>query len=152
MKRYICDICQCDMPKTYERSAQKPSGITALCHVDDVCDSCRKIGARVPVMHVLLERWRDMVEEQAASGIDEESDCNKFAGRCSSEKRNIYERLVAYRGNPPRLGCWHALAAASGGRVSMDDLRQITTEGMSPSIEVWRNIGKALDKLEIPNE
>lgn len=151
MKRYLCDICQGEMPKTYERSAQKSGGITALCHVDDVCDSCRRIGASVPVPQILLERWREMVDEQAAAkaeGAAKEADQNKFVGRCSGEKRNIYERLIAYRGNPPRLGCWQALAAASGGRVSVDDLRQITTDGMSPTVDVWRSIGKALDKLE----
>lgn len=149
MKRYLCDICQSEMPKTYERSAQKPNGITALCHVDDVCDSCRRIGARIPVPQILLERWREMVDEQAA--VETENAAagqNKFAGRCSTEKSSIYERLIAYRGNPPRLGCWQALAEASGGRVSADELRQITTEGMSPTIDVWRSIGKALDKLE----
>ena len=158
MRHYTCDICGMQMPESYERAQKRKDAIAQLCCVDDVCVQCSKIGGRIPVRAVLLAKWKELAgtpfscpdekEETPAELLREKDHPACFAGRGGAEKGKIHARLMAFRGNPPRLGCWNELSAATGGKVSSDELRQIVVDGMSPTIEVWRTIGKALDKLE----
>ena len=70
-----------------------------------------------------------------------------FGGPGASEKRKIMDRLKAYR-LVHGLGCWTAVAKASGGKLSEDQLRDMATGSVAFPIGEWRLADKALDKLE----
>ena len=158
MKHYTCDVCNNAMPPGYERGGKKSDRLTALCKLEDVCPECAQIGHELPVEAILLDRWRQLVlapasrpaqkQEEPETPVLRAKECEGFSGRGGAEKAAIHKRLVAFRGSPPRLGCLNDLAAATKGKVTADELRQILVDGMSPSIDVWRIIDKALDKLE----
>lgn len=154
MRHYTCDVCGGRMPESYERNRKKESRISTLCSVDDVCERCEKVGSKLPVHKILLGRWQDAVAKQDEAPektpdlLRAKDHPELFAGRGGSEKSKIHTRLVKFRGDPPKLGCWNELSAATGGKVSADELRRIVVDGESPKIEVWRLIDKALDKLE----
>lgn len=162
MRHYTCDVCENEMPPGYERTGKKPDGLAAVCKLEDVCPNCARIGNNIPVRAIVLDRWRQLVlnpnswppEEvvEPESPLLRKKNCEGFSGRGGSEKATIYKRMMDFRGDPPRLGCLNELAAATGGKVTADELRQIIVDGVSPSIDVWRIIGKALDKLDAANE
>lgn len=162
MRHYTCDVCRKEMPPGYERTGKKPDVLAAVCKLEDVCPECARIGHNIPVRAIVLDRWRQMVLDPASRPPEEvvepespvlrAKDCDGFSGRGGAEKAAIHKRLLEFRGDPPRLGCLNELAAATRGKVSADMLRQIVVDGASPSIDVWRIIGKALDKLEAANE
>ncbi len=70
-----------------------------------------------------------------------------FGGPGASEKRRIMDRLKAYR-LAHGLGCWTAVAKASGGKLSEDQLRDMAAGSVALPIREWRLADKALDKLE----
>ena len=70
-----------------------------------------------------------------------------FCGQGASEKRKIMDRLKAYR-LVHGLGCWTAVAKASGGKLSEDQLRDMAAGTAALPIGEWRLADKALDKLE----
>ena len=146
MKHYTCDVCGEAMPPDYERSMNAPCfGPAAVCKVADICPSCEKVGRDISPSEVVLREW----QRRAACGKSASPDDKpKYAGNGGREKMEIYERLAAYRGNPPRLGVLAAVAALTDGKVSADDLRGILTGIVSLPIDKWRLIGKALDELE----
>lgn len=67
-------------------------------------------------------------------------------GPKANEKREIMERLKAYR-KKNGLGCWAAVVAASGGKLSDDQLRIMHAGTEVLPINDWRLADKALDKL-----
>lgn len=145
MRHYTCDICGENMPPDYERSMQAPCfGPAAVCKVADICPTCTKIGESIQPSEVVLREWR----RRASFGKTHYDDKPKYAGHGGREKMEIYERLAAYRGTPPRLGVLTAVSGLTGGKVSADELRDILNGRISLPIEKWRLIGKALDELE----
>ena len=70
-----------------------------------------------------------------------------FGGPGASEKRKIMDRLKAYR-LVHGLGCWTAVAKASGGKLSEDQLRDMAAGSVALPISEWRLADKALDKME----
>lgn len=71
----------------------------------------------------------------------------KYSGRTGGEKREILSRLMSYREHEG-LGCLDAVAREAGGKIRAGTLRDLLTGNVSVSIEEWRMIGRALDKLE----
>ena len=66
--------------------------------------------------------------------------------RTAEEKTEIMARLVKFR-KDRGLGCFKELSAACGEGVSEDMIRILYT-GESPCpIDIWRKVGKALEKL-----
>ena len=166
MRHYTCDVCKKEMPPGYERTGKKQDGLAAVCKLEDTCPECARIGHNIPVREILLEHWRKMIanpnlrppaeldEELPEQGTELKAEANfgGFSGRGGAEKAAIHKRLMEFRGDPPRLGCLNELAAATREKVTADMLRQIIVDGASPSIDVWRIIGKALDTLEATHE
>lgn len=64
----------------------------------------------------------------------------------TNEKRKIMERLQSYR-RTEGLGCWAAVARASGGKLSEPQLRDMATGTAVFPIEEWKRADKALDKV-----
>ena len=70
----------------------------------------------------------------------------RYNPRTAEEKTEIMARLVKFR-EERGLGCFKALSAACGKGVSEDMIRILYT-GESPCpIDIWRKVGKALEKL-----
>lgn len=68
-----------------------------------------------------------------------------FVGKGAAEKREIHDRLLAYR-EANGIGCLAPLAAAAKG-VSQEDLRMML--GSAPvSLAKWLAVGRALEKIE----
>lgn len=70
-----------------------------------------------------------------------------FLGAGGAEKKQIYQRLRAYR-QESGLGCWDALVTAvRKSSVTADVLRQLYGGEISMSLAEWKAIDKGLDKL-----
>lgn len=150
MKYYTCDVCGEPMPSSYERGSFHGFRASFACGVNDVCPTCEQIGHRINVADVVLKAWRNGVVN-SKENVGEDGRPNnkpKYAGHGGREKVEIYERLAAYRGTPPKLGVLTAVSALTGGEVSADDLRSILNGSISLPIDKWRLIAKALDELE----
>ena len=146
MKYYTCDVCGEPMTPTYERSMESPVfGPAAVCKAADICPACKKIGESIQPSEVVMREWRRRVVCEKELCPDDKP---RYAGHGGREKMQIYERLAAYRGNPPRLGALTPVAELTDGKVSADDLRGILNGITSLPIEKWRLISKALDHLE----
>lgn len=72
-----------------------------------------------------------------------------FAGKGASEKREIFERLKAYRAERG-LGCLKKLAAASNGILDEDQIRNML-DGQKETLQNWKILGAALDYEEGKN-
>lgn len=71
----------------------------------------------------------------------------KYAGKAGSDKARIRDRMARYR-QANGLGCWATLAGAvRGGTVTEEMLRTMHLGQLSPPIQDWRAVDKALDKL-----
>jgi len=68
-----------------------------------------------------------------------------FTGRGCAEKREIHDRLLAYR-EANGIGCLAPLAAAAKG-VSQEDLRMMLGSAPMP-LPKWTAVAAALDKIE----
>lgn len=73
-----------------------------------------------------------------------------FQGKGASEKREIFERLKAYRAERG-LGCLKKLAAASNGILDEDQIRNML-DGQKETLQKWKILGAALDYEEGKNE
>lgn len=98
--------------------------------------------------------WAD-VDEDAQSGDDaggngvlRSHDIPKYSGRAGEEKRAIFDRLQRFR-DKYGLGCLDAVAEKTGGKISVETIRELLVGGISIPIEDWRRIGRALEKLEM---
>ena len=101
MKYYTCDVCGDPMPPTYERSMESPAfGPAAVCEAEDICPACKKIGESIQPSEVILREWRLRVACEKELCHDDKP---RYAGHGGREKMQIYERLAAYRGNPPNF-------------------------------------------------
>ena len=69
-----------------------------------------------------------------------------FQGKGASEKREIFERLKAYRARNG-LGCLKKLAAASNGILDEDQIRTML-DGQKETLQNWKILGAALDYEE----
>lgn len=85
-----------------------------------------------------------LVEERPAPARPQE------AGRCADEKRAILGRLQRYR-SAHGLGCFAALAAASGGSLTTQTIRSLYIGEETYPIQVLRMVGEALGKCEETN-
>ena len=65
----------------------------------------------------------------------------------ATEKREILARLQAHR-QSNGLGCFGPLAKACGKGITATTLRNMNNGDEVYPIEVWRQVGKGLDKLE----
>ena len=153
MRHYSCDVCGEPMPFAYERGNKRPDGPAGICKLDDICARCIRVGKNLPVRETLLEKWLELVrttpvEAEDAPDLLREKKIKPTAKRGGVDKSAILSRLLEFRGDPPRLGCWNELSAATKGKVTPEELRDITIEGTTPSADVWRLIEKGLDKLE----
>lgn len=68
-------------------------------------------------------------------------------GRNAAEKRAIMERLKAYR-EAHGLGCWAAVSKAGGGKITEEQLRDMTAGTVLLPIAKWRLAAVTLAKLE----
>lgn len=74
-------------------------------------------------------------------------DVRLHGGRNANEKQEIQEKLLSYR-QTHGLGCWKAVAGASRGQLTEDDLRHMTAgTGLFP-ISQWRAAAKALEAVD----
>lgn len=97
-------------------------------------------------------RAHDLKQSQTAVTTSLNLKSVKYAGKAGEEKQKIYERLVLYR-QQNGLGCWAKLAEnVRGGVVTEGMLRSMHLGELSPSINDWRAVGKALDKLGVTLE
>lgn len=167
MIHYTCDVCKTPMPEPYVRPKQHSGdSLLSACAVSDVCPRCRRIQKRLDVPGILLREWRSAVKltgqenapdlpADAPTGPEppkaNASDQIKFSGRFGREKQIIRERLMAYRA-ANGLGCLDAVASKAGPNVTAFLLRDMLVGAASPTIDDWRRIGKALDKLTVPQE
>ena len=73
-----------------------------------------------------------------------------FAGKGSGEKQRILTRLRTYRA-AHGLGSYAAVSAASNGKLSGDDIRDMAYCGRHPLAQ-WRILDAALDRIEEQEE
>ena len=88
--------------------------------------------------------WDEVETEEKP--VDMEPDF-RYVGHGAREKNQILTRLTAYR-KTNGLGCLKRVSVLAGKPVTDELIREIITEGKKLPIEVWRQIGQALDKLE----
>lgn len=69
-------------------------------------------------------------------------------GRNAAEKREILDRLYAYR-KSAGLGCFEPLAEACGKGITPDLLRRLYSGDEVVPIQVWRQVGAGLGKLGV---
>lgn len=69
-------------------------------------------------------------------------------GRNAAEKREILDRLYAYR-KSVGLGCFEPLAEACGKGITPDLLRRLYSGDEVVPIQVWRQVGAGLGKLGV---
>ena len=69
-------------------------------------------------------------------------------GRNAAEKREILDRLYAYR-KSAGLGCFEPLAEACGKGITSDLLRRLYSGDEVVPIQVWRQVGAGLGKLGV---
>lgn len=74
-------------------------------------------------------------------------DVSLHGGRNAGEKRDIQLRLIAYR-RERGLGCWAAVARASRGNLSEDQLREMFLGNAILPVSEWRLAARALDRTE----
>lgn len=82
----------------------------------------------------------------AASDTDTDKVEVCFAGYGAKEKRRIYAKLMRYRADHG-LGCLDALASVIGNDMTAEKLRD-AMNGAKLTMDVWRQIGIALDRLD----
>lgn len=71
----------------------------------------------------------------------------KVRGEGAAEKKEIFARLMAFK--QENLTDWaQTLAKAGSESVTTEVLRSIVYSRMAVKLDVWREIGKALDKAE----
>lgn len=100
--------------------------------------------------------WSDPWAEDEQDRSDEDPDDEiapddppfpRYVGYGAKEKNQILARLTAYR-KDNGLGCLAKVAGLAGKPVTDELIRELITEGKKISMEVWRQIGAALDALE----
>lgn len=69
-----------------------------------------------------------------------------FVGKGAAEKRDVYNRLIAYK-ESHGPGCMVTLSKATGGKITDDRLRVMAGSGCVP-LNYWLLLGKTLDKIE----
>ena len=69
-------------------------------------------------------------------------------GRNAAEKREILDRLYAYR-KSAGLGCFEQLAEACGKGITPDLLRRLYSGDEVVPIQVWRQVGAGLGNLGV---
>ena len=69
-------------------------------------------------------------------------------GRNAAEKREILDRLYAYR-KSTGLGCFEPLAEACGKGITPDLLRRLYSGDEVVPIQVWRQVGAGLGNLGV---
>lgn len=69
-------------------------------------------------------------------------------GRNAAEKREILDRLYAYR-KSTGLGCFEPLAEACGKGITPDLFRRLYSGDEVVPIQVWRQVGAGLGKLGV---
>lgn len=69
------------------------------------------------------------------------------SGQAAQEKQAVLARLKAYR-SAHGLGCLSRVTAKAGRPITVDLLRDMLVGAASPNIAQWRQLGRALDKLE----
>lgn len=100
-------------------------------------------GADVPKARLEAPEPEKTAEKEA------ESADATFQGKGASEKREIFERLKAYRAERG-LGCLKKLAAASNGILDEDQIRNML-DGQKETLQNWKILGAALDYEERKN-
>ena len=96
--------------------------------------------------------WVDDGQEGSGEDPDDEIASDdppfpRYVGCGAKEKNQILARLTAYR-KANGLGCLAKVAALAGKPVTDELIRELITEGKKIPMEVWRQIGAALDALE----
>ena len=100
--------------------------------------------------------WSDPWADDEQDGSDEDPDDEiapddppfpRYVGYGAKEKNQILARLTAYR-KDNGLGCLAKVAGLAGKPVTDELIRELITEGKKIPMEVWRQIGAALDALE----
>lgn len=100
--------------------------------------------------------WSDPWADDEQDGRDEDPDDEiasddppfpRYVGYGAKEKNQILARLTAYR-KANGLGCLAKVAGLAGKPVTDELIRELITEGKKIPMEVWRQIGAALDALE----
>lgn len=90
----------------------------------------------------------DPADENGTRPVLRAHDVPKYSGRAGEEKRAIFDLLLRYR-DKYGLGCLDAVAEKTGGKISVETIRELLVGGISIPIEDWRRIGRALEKLEV---
>ncbi len=100
--------------------------------------------------------WSDPWADDEQDGRDEAQDDEiapddppfpRYVGYGAKEKNQILARLTACR-KANGLGCLAKVAGLAGKPVTDELIRELITEGKKIPMEVWRQIGAALDALE----
>lgn len=103
-------------------------------------------------MRVQYLPWPDpehlVVETRPEPDTEPDTEPPQPAGRCAEEKREILERLRRYR-REHGLGCFAALAEASGGELTEQVIRNLYHGDEAFPILVWRQVGAGLEKLGV---
>lgn len=163
MIHYTCDVCGKPLAADYKRPKTKNERALAfLCGCSDVCPDCVDAGSLVNVAEILLGKWRECIGLQNLNPLEEKiyktkgddievefrahGNLPKFTGKSGGEKQAILMRMLLYR-DKKGLGCWNALCELAGKSITPDLCRGICLGQVSPEIEDWRKINKALDKL-----
>lgn len=96
--------------------------------------------------------WADDEQDRSDEDPDDEIAPDappfpRYVGYGAKEKNQILARLTAYR-KDNGLGCLAKVAGLAGKPVTDELIRELITEGKKIPMEVWRQIGAALDALE----
>lgn len=94
-----------------------------------------KLSDLPPNVYSALQKLRDLEHPDPITGGE------------LAEKQKIMARLRAYR-SAHHIGCWAAVARASRGGVSEEQLRDMCIGSSLMPLSTWRKAAKALDKLE----
>lgn len=90
----------------------------------------------------LPREWTPLLQEEP------EPEPPRPTGRNAAEKREILDRLYAYR-KSAGLGCFEQLAEACGKGITPDLLRRLYSGDEVVPIQVWRQVGAGLGKLGV---
>lgn len=99
-------------------------------------------------MHVQYLPWPDPEHLVVEARPEPDPEPPQPAGRCAEEKREILARLRWYR-REHGLGCFAALAEASGGALTEQVIRNLYSGDAALPIQVWRQVGAGLEKLGV---
>lgn len=88
----------------------------------------------------------DVDDEPAAEQRKTTGNEHVFVGKGAAEKRDVYNRLIAYK-ESHGPGCMVTLSKATGGKITDDRLRVMAGSGCVP-LNYWLLLGKTLDKIE----